>query len=92
MLQGAEARCLNEHRLWLAFNNGRSEEIDLADILFGPVFEPLLEEQLFASLRVVPLLQTVVRGNGADFAPEFLLERLMTGIKDECPASVPVEI
>ncbi len=76
MLQMTEAHCLGNHRLWLAFNDGQSGEVDLTDILFGPVFEPLLDERLFSSVRVDSLLQTVVWENGADLAPEFLLDRL----------------
>ena len=88
MLQVTEAHHLGEHRLWLAFNDGHSGEIDLTDVLFGPVFEPLLDVERFATLRVDQLLQTVVWENGADLAPEFLLERLTQGTPEEYPASV----
>jgi hypothetical protein len=92
MLQVTEAQCLGKHRLWLAFNDGQSGEVDLTDILFGPVFEPLLDEKLFASLRVDSLLQTVVWENGADLAPEFLLERLMQGKMDQCSAPASAQL
>jgi hypothetical protein len=38
------------------------------------MFEPLKDEALFATARQDDELGTVVWANGADFAPEFLLE------------------
>jgi hypothetical protein len=44
--------------------------------LDGPVFEPLREPTVFQRVHLHPELHTVVWPNGADFAPEFLHERV----------------
>ncbi|MFA6013595.1 MAG: hypothetical protein WC742_00895 [Gallionellaceae bacterium] len=56
------------------YNNGESGEIDLTDELWGEVFEPLKNPALFQTAHQDELMQTVVWANGADFAPEFLME------------------
>lgn len=63
-------------RVWLEFNDGLRGEIDLEDRLFGPMFEPLKAPEVFGRLRVNEDLDTIVWPNGADFAPEFLYQRL----------------
>ena len=64
------------YRLFVRFNNGVSGEITLENELWGEVFEPLRDEALFLTARQDPLMGTVVWENGADFAPEFLLDLL----------------
>lgn len=64
------------YRLLVSFNNGVSGEIDLSAELWGEVFEPLKDEALFATAHQDEVLQTVVWANGADFAPEHLLDLL----------------
>jgi hypothetical protein len=70
------ARHVEGHVMWLEFEDGACGEVDLADSLDGTVFEPLRDPAYFRGLRVDPDLHTVVWPNGADFAPEFLRERL----------------
>ncbi len=62
------------YRLHLRFNNGESGEIDLSGELDGEIFEPLREPAMFATARHDPFLKTVAWDNGADIAPEFLLD------------------
>lgn len=62
----------SDHRLYVQFDNGVSGEIDLTDELWGEMFEPLMDVSLFMTARQDPVVRTVVWGNGADFAPEFL--------------------
>ena len=76
MLHVKSARYISGHRLWVSFDNGTAGEIDLANQLKGPVFEPLSDPEFFARLAVDPDLETVVWPNGADLAPEYLFERL----------------
>jgi len=64
------------HRLDLRFNNGESGIVDLSDELDGEMFEPLKDPNLFATARQHPVMRTVAWSNGADLAPEFLLELL----------------
>lgn len=71
-----EARPLDGYRVWLRFADGVEGEIDLQDELWGEVFEPLKDHARFRELQVHPDLKTLVWPNGADFAPEFLYEKL----------------
>ena len=68
-----DARHLGAHRVWLRFDDGVEGPVDLADELWGEVFEPLRDPTYFARFTVD---QTLVWPNGADFAPEFLHERV----------------
>lgn len=69
-----DARYLGGHRVWLKFDDGASGEVDLSDELDGPVFEPLKDEKFFR--RFLVRYNTLSWENGADFAPEFLREKL----------------
>lgn len=70
------ARYLRDYTLWLRFSDGLEGDVDLAQELHGPVFEPLRDRNVFSQLRLHPELHTVVWPNGADLAPEFLRERV----------------
>jgi hypothetical protein len=70
-----QARYVGDYRLWLAFNDGAAGEVDLASELYGELFEPLKDQALFRSFRLEG--HTVAWNNGADFAPEFLRERIV---------------
>lgn len=69
-----EARHLGRHRVWLRFDD---------DELVGPVFEPLRDPGYFAHFVVD---ETLTWPNGADFAPEFLRERVRAASSTERPA------
>jgi len=71
-----EARFVRDYVLWLRFSDGSRGEVDLAEELDGPVFEPLRDPVYFRSFVLHPELHTVVWPNGADLAPEFLYERI----------------
>jgi hypothetical protein len=59
--------------LRLGFDDGTTREVDLADELWGPVFEPLRNDpQLFRKVRVDRELGTIVWPNGADLDPDVL--------------------
>jgi len=76
ILHTTEVTPLPGFRLALRFNNGESGEVDLSNELDGEVFEALRDPALFATARQHPVMRTVVWANGADLAPEFLLELL----------------
>jgi len=78
MLHVKSAKYLNDYRLWITFDDGTAGEVDLKDILHGPVFEPLKDRALFARVFVDPELETIIWPNGADLAPEFLKQQLST--------------
>ena len=71
-----EARHVRDYILHLRFQDGAAGEVDLSDRLFGEIFEPLKDPAFFRQFQVHPDLHTVSWPNGADFAPEFLYERL----------------
>lgn len=75
-LHTTHIQALPDYRLHIVFNNGVSGEVSLLNELWGDVFEPLKNEQLFATARHDEEMGTVVWANGADFAPEFLMNLL----------------
>ena len=60
------------YTLKLTFADGTQGTVDLADQLWGEMFEPLKDEALFRKVTVHPELNTISWPNGADLAPEFL--------------------
>ena len=69
-----EVKYAGDYRLWLRFQDGVCGVVDLTAELWGPMFEPLKDAELFAQAAVDPASETVVWPNGADLAPEFLYE------------------
>lgn len=57
----------------VTFDDGTIRQIDMEPDLWGPVFEPLRDPELFGQVRVDPDLKTVAWPNGADVSPEFLV-------------------
>ena len=76
LVQVLQAESRGAHRVWLRFDDGLCGEIDLANELDGEVFEPLRDPATFARFTVD---ETLTWPNGADFAPEFLHERVARG-------------
>ena len=64
------------YRIWLKFSDGVSGQIDIEPDLWGEMFEPLRDQQLFESLKLDQELGTLVWPNGADLAPEYLYQKL----------------
>ncbi len=62
------------YRLRLRFDDGREGEVDLEQELWGEVFAPLKDVELFKAVEVHPELETICWPNGADFAPEYLYD------------------
>ncbi|MEQ8209552.1 MAG: DUF2442 domain-containing protein [Lacipirellulaceae bacterium] len=71
-----QANYIDGYRIQLKFQDGTTGTVDLADELWGPVFEPLRDLQEFQKFEVHPELETLTWPNGADFAPEFLYEQI----------------
>ena len=76
MVRLAEARYVRDYVIWVRFSDGLVGEVDLRDELEDPVFEPLRQLSMFQCVRLHPELHTVSWPNGADFASEFLHERV----------------
>ena len=76
MLRVTDVKYLGDYRLWLLFDNGTAGRVELASELWGEMFAPLQDKATFALVHVDRELGTIVWNNGADLAPEFLLDRL----------------
>jgi predicted nucleotide-binding protein (sugar kinase/HSP70/actin superfamily) len=77
MLEVTTAEYVDGYRICLRFNNGEAGVVDLKDCLWGPMFEPLRDVGLFKRFTVSAVLHTVCWQNDADFAPEFLYEKML---------------
>ena len=63
---------LENYKLKLQFNNGIEGIVDLEPELYGEIFEPLKNRDLFQQVFITS--RTIEWPNGADLAPEFLFE------------------
>lgn len=77
ILHVVEAKYERDYVIRLRFNDGAEGYVDLADELHGEMFAPLRDKEKFKAFQVDPELETIVWGNGADLAPEFLHARLL---------------
>ncbi len=71
-----EAKYRHDYRIWLKFADGVEGEVDLEAELWGDMFQPLKDKAQFATFSLDKDLETIVWPNGADFAPEFLYQKL----------------
>jgi len=69
------AKYLSEYKIQVQFSDGFEGVIDLKNELWGEVFEPLQDINIFRAFEVDPELSTIVWSTGADLAPEFLYQR-----------------
>lgn len=61
-------------RVHVALTDGTERDLDLTPYLWGPVFEPLLEDRaLFEQVFVDPVSKTIAWPNGADIDPDVLV-------------------
>ena len=74
ILHTTEVTPLPGYRLFLRFKNGAAGEVDLSAELEGEVFEPLRDPAMFATASQHPIMRTAAWANGADLAPEYLLD------------------
>jgi len=66
---------LGGYRLRVEFDDGTAGEIELADRLFGPMFEPLRDEAEFNKV-MVDEFGAIAWPCGADLAPDAVYQRL----------------
>ena len=71
-----EAKYVGGYRIWLRFADGVEGEVDLESDLWGEMFDDLRDEIRFSGFSLDEELGTIVWPNGADFAPEFLYQKL----------------
>ena len=66
---------VKERTIRVKFADGTAGDIDLTTELWGEVFEPLKDPEVFRRFRLDEELNTVTWPSGADLAPEFLYEK-----------------
>ena len=69
------AEYVTGYTIRLTFEDGTAGYVDLEGELWGEVFEPLKDRELFRGFRLDRELNTVTWPTGADLAPEFLYEK-----------------
>ena len=74
LLHIVSAEVVGPYSLRIVFDDGVTRQVNLRPLLWGPVFEPLLDPAYFARVRVDSVCRTVVWPNEADLAPEALYE------------------
>ena len=70
-----DAKYVSDYKIWIKFDTGDEGGVDLTDMLWGEVFEPLKDREIFRRFTVDPEAGTIVWENGADLAPESLYRR-----------------
>jgi len=75
MWQVVSVEVQEDYRLKVSFSDGVEGVVDLSEHLYGPVFEPLKDPELFAQVGIDEF-GAVCWPNGADLAPDALHERL----------------
>ena len=71
-----EAQYVKGYTIKIRFADGVVGEVNLSDELIGEIFQPLKDISYFKNFTVDPELHTLVWPNGADFAPEFLYDKI----------------
>lgn len=71
-----EVRYRGGFTVHIRFSDGTKGDVDLSDELYGEIFEPLKDQTFFSQVSVHPEFHTICWPNGADFAPEFLYEKV----------------
>ena len=71
-----EAKYVKRFVIHVLFSDGVEGDVDLGEELQGEVFESLNDLNRFKQFSIHPELHTIIWPNGADFAPEFLYEKV----------------
>jgi len=71
-----EATYVRDFIIHLRFSDGTTGDVDLKDELEGVIFDPLKDIFYFKQFDLNHDIHTITWPNGADFAPEFLHEKL----------------
>lgn len=81
------AEYVEGYTIRVKFADGTEADVDFTAELWGEVFEPLKNPDVFRQFRLDKELNTVTWPSGADFAPEFLYEKAtqQAGVADRPP-------
>ncbi len=63
---------ITDYQVKVTFNDNQTKNVDLKPYLWGEVFEPLKDKDMFKQVRCSKELGTIFWPNGADIAPEAL--------------------
>jgi hypothetical protein len=66
------AKTIEPYKIELEFNDGKIQIVDLEGVLYGTIYGPLRNPDLFKELRLNTEIATIEWPNGADFHPETL--------------------
>ena len=66
---------VHSYTIHVKFADGAEADVNLETELWGEVFEPLRDAELFRKFRLDKELNTISWPTGADLAPEFLYDR-----------------
>ena len=72
----SEATYIKDFTIMIRFTDGVEGEVNLSNELEGEIFKPLKDVGYFKKFIVHPELHTLTWPNGADFAPEFLYDKI----------------
>ena len=75
-----KADYLGEYTVHLRFTDGVEGDVDLAEELYGELFEPLKDPEVFRQFAVHPAFSTLCWPSGADLAPEFLYDKVQVAV------------
>ena len=65
---------IDTYKLCVRFNDNSEQVIDFEPVLYGELYGPLKDPDLFRKVRLDPEIRTLVWPNGADFDPYVLHE------------------
>ena len=71
-----QASYVRDYVIRIVFSDGTEGDVDFEKELDGEVFEPLRDLSYFKQFEVHSELHTLTWPNGADFAPEFLYDKI----------------
>ncbi len=71
-----QAEYVRDHVIHIRFSDGAEGDVNFENELDGEIFAPLRTVAYFKRFSLHPELHTITWPNGADFAPEFLYERI----------------
>lgn len=70
-----EVEAIEDYQLQVVFEDGTQGTIDLSDRLYGSMFEPLKDPELFSKVEVDEY-GAITWPNGADLAPDAVYEKI----------------
>lgn len=80
---------LDPYVIRVVFADGEVRDVDIEPLLSGPVFEPLRDPAVFATVAVDETGDTIAWPNGADLDPEMIYGMVPAGWESPARVSIP---